>query len=255
MIKEILFQIKKRGIAEFTLWQKRLSRLFYKNKMTLESSYQIPIIINNRNRFTYLLQLITWLEKNKYNNIYIIDNDSTFQPLLDYYKTTKHKVFYLNKNVGFMSLWETDIFQQFKSNYYVYTDPDVLPTNDCPEDVIFQLYNVLSQNYFIEKCGVALKINDLPDYYKNKEAVIADEKKHWQFKVSDIVYDAPVDTTFALYRPLAKGKAEDCKAYRLSGKYDFYHLPWYENSLNPTEENSYYINHVRKGATMWSEKN
>ena len=33
----------------------------------------IPIIINNRNRLTYMLQLIDWLKKNGYSNIYIID--------------------------------------------------------------------------------------------------------------------------------------------------------------------------------------
>ncbi len=254
-MREVLFRIKKKLIAGIHLWQKRVSRPFVEKPLTLQTSFELPIIINNRNRYTYLLQLITWLEEHGYKNIFIIDNDSTLPALLDYYKITKHKVFFLGKNTGFMALWKTDLFDQFKHNYYVYTDPDVLPTNECPSDVVYKLYEVLKNNFSIEKCGVALKIDDLPDHYKNKAAVIADEKKHWEHRLSDNLYDAPVDTTFALYRPLAKGRAEDCKAYRLSGKYDFYHLPWYENSSAPTEENQFYVNTIPKGATMWSEKN
>lgn len=254
-MKEFLFQIKKWFIPYCRLWLKRLRRFFMNKKMNKEKSFSTPIIINNRNRYTYLLQLISWLEKNNYTNIYIIDNDSTYKPLIDYYKTTKHKVFFLNNNVGYMALWKTKIFEEFKNDYYVYTDPDVIPNKNCPADVVYQLFKVLRANFYIEKCGAALKIDDLPDFYKNKHSVIADEKKHWDKKVSGFVYDAPVDTTFALYRPLASGNAEDCKSYRLSGNYDFHHLPWYENSSNPTEEDKYYISKVGKGFTMWSEKN
>ncbi len=254
-MKEFLFQIKKQLIAFIKLQQKRLLRPFFNKGLTEERSYTIPIIINNRNRLTHMIRLINWLEKNNYKNIYILDNDSTYLPLLEYYKSSPHHIIYLKKNVGYQALWKPKVFMHFKNDYYVYTDPDVVPNDNCPSDVVFQLYKVLKSNSSIEKCGVALKIDDLPTYYKNKEAVISDEKKHWEHKISDTVYDAPVDSTFALYRPLAKGRAEDCKAYRLSGKYDFHHLPWYEDSNNQTEEDKYYISHVSKGSTMWTEKN
>ena len=48
---------------------------------------EIPIIINNFNRLDTLQKLIASLEIRGYRNIYIIDNLSTYPPLLDYYKS------------------------------------------------------------------------------------------------------------------------------------------------------------------------
>lgn len=43
------------------------------------------IIINNRNRLEYLEMLINSLEKKRYFNIFIIDNNSPYPPLLEFY--------------------------------------------------------------------------------------------------------------------------------------------------------------------------
>ena len=100
-------------------------------KKTYTNAYDIPIIINNRNRVTFLKQMISSLESKGYHNIYIIDNKSSYQPLLDYYKKSKHKIFYLDENVGFLSLWKSGIYKQFKNNFFVYSDSDVVPTENC----------------------------------------------------------------------------------------------------------------------------
>lgn len=250
-MKEFLFQINKKLSAFFDLKRRKMSRMTAKNTMSIDESYRIPIIINNYNRYTYMLQLITWLENNGYTNIVILDNDSTYPPLLDYYKTTKHKIIYLKKNVGYKALWQTNVFDQFKREYYVYTDPDVAPNEDCPGDVIFQLYSVLKKHNTIEKCGPALSISDLPDHYDDKTPVIKWEHKHWQNKIENDVFDAPIDTTFALYRPFARGEAELCKAYRLGGKYTFRHLPWYVNSKNLPAEELFYKNSINKTQSHW----
>jgi len=213
--------------------------------------YNIPVIINNRNRYTFLKDLIDWLEKNGYKNIYVLDNESTFEPLLNYYKTFAHKVIFLNKNVGFKALWQTPVFDQFKKSYYVYTDPDVLPQSDCPKNILEELYSVLQKYNNIEKAGVALKIDDVPSHYKNKAEVLRIENEFWKKEVAKNIYDAPVDTTFALYRPYAKGDAEECKAYRVGGKLTFRHQPWYENSDFPSEEETYYKNSVTKNSSYW----
>ena len=59
-----------------------------------------------------------------------------------------------------------------------------------------------------EKAGVALKIDDLPDHYSHKQEAINNEKIFWEKQLEKDVYDAPVDTTLALYRPLAFGNEE-----------------------------------------------
>jgi hypothetical protein len=213
---------------------------------------QIPIIINNRNRYTYLVQLITWLEKNGYSNIYIIDNDSTYPKLLDYYATTKHTIFRLKENVGNYSLWRTGIYKQFINDYYIYTDPDVLPIEECPGDAIEVFMNLLKKYKGVEKVGFGLKIDDLPDHYADKEKVLVWEKKFWEKQIEKDLYDAEIDTTFAVYRPYANRGIWVPSAYRTGGKYIMYHLPWYENTTNPTEEDSYYKSHVRPGISHWT---
>ncbi|MBA2611417.1 MAG: glycosyltransferase family 2 protein [Bacteroidetes bacterium] len=197
------------------------------------------------------MQLITWLEKNNYTNIVILDNNSTYPKLLDYYRTTKHKVIFLKKNVGYKALWKTDVFEQFKRGFYVYTDPDLVPNENCPPDLVFKLFKLLEKYGSIEKCGPALAIDNLPNNYNNKNDVIKWEKKHWENKVEKDLYDAPIDTTFALYRPFAMGEAEICKGYRLAGEYTFLHLPWYLNSNSLPEEEVYYKNNINKDQSHW----
>ena len=211
----------------------------------------IPVIINNRNRHTFMLQLIDWLEKNGHSNIYIIDNNSTYPPLLDYYLKTKYHVFRLKENVGHLALWKTDIYKQFYNDYYIYTDPDVVPAENCPSDAVSFMMDQLKRFAVIEKIGFGLKIDDLPEHYENKKKVIEWESNFWKTEIIKDVYDAKVDTTFALYRPYTIGSLWVQKAYRTGGNYVARHLPWYENSKASTVEDTYYKMNVRDGASHW----
>ncbi len=212
---------------------------------------QIPVIINNRNRLTTLTQLISWLEKIGMKNIYILDNDSSYPPLLSFYKTCSYKIFFLGKNVGHQALWKTAVFNQFKSNYYIYTDSDVLPISECPDDVIAFFLQTLRKYSSIEKIGFGLKIDDLPDHYSAKARVIEWEKKFWTKEVAPGIFDAAIDTTFALYCPYTNGASWVSNAYRTGGNYVARHLPWYENTALPSEEDLYYQEHVKQGVSHW----
>ena len=55
-------------------------------KVNIPDAKQIPIVINNFNRLGYLKRLIASLESRGYKNIHIIDNNSTYPPLLEYYE-------------------------------------------------------------------------------------------------------------------------------------------------------------------------
>jgi hypothetical protein len=213
--------------------------------------YKIPIIINNRNRVTHLQNLIAWLEKNGYTNIHIIDNDSSYPPLLDFYKVCKYPVHILRQNVGHLALWKSGIIEKFEKGYYVYTDPDVIPAEDCPSDLVAHLLKVLQQHPEIEKAGPALKIDDLPDHYSEKKRVIEWESQFWKNTVAPDLYDAGIDTTFALYRPYTNGYLWVQKAYRTGGKYVARHMPWYDHSAAPTPEDQYYKANVSAGASHW----
>lgn len=225
---------------------------FKKNFRNGKDIKKIPVIINNRNRYTYLLQLINWLEKNGYSNIFIIDNDSTYPKLLEYYSVTKYKVFRLNENVGNYSLWKTDIYKQFINDYYIYTDPDILPVDECPGNAVEYFLEILNKYPRIEKAGFGLKTDDLPDCFADKQKVLDWERKFWEMPVEKDLYDAEIDTTFALYRPFTNMGIWVPKSYRTGGKYLARHLPWYENTLNPLEEDAYYKSHIRSGISHWT---
>ena len=254
-IKESLFVFKKQLIKSLSKATRSLKRsMLSKQVITHENCYDVPIIINNRNRFTFLKLMIDQLRSFGYKHIYILDNDSSYPPLLEYYKTVKANVIFLKQNVGYKALWETNVFEQFKNKYYVYSDPDILLQKDCPKDFAYQLYVLLNKYSGKEKAGVALKIDDLPDFYINKQEAIKSESIYWTKQLEKDVYDAMVDTTLALYKPLAFGNAEECDAIRVGGKLAAQHLTWYLDSNHLSEEQLYYKSSIKQNTSVYSVK-
>lgn len=217
-------------------------------------SKAIPIIINNYNRLTYMQSLISSLTQRGYHNIYIIDNASTYPPLLEYYKDCPYTVFRLESNVGYLALWRTGIYNRFKNSYYVYTDSDMEIDENCPDDFMQKFIEVMEENPMAQKVGFGIRIDDLPDHFKNKEKVICHESQFWKNPVTADVYEAQIDTTFALYRPFCKGKADRYqKTYRTGGRYVIRHLPWYVDSLNLSNEERFYVETITQ-STHWSQQ-
>lgn len=213
----------------------------------------IPIIINNYNRLTYLKSLINSLTKRGYTNIYILDNKSTYPPLLEYYKSCPFTVIHLSGNLGYKALWESDVFNRFKRSYYVYTDSDMEINPDCPDDFMQHFLNILKRYPLSQKVGFGLQIDDLPDHFINKEKVIEHESRFWTREVEPGIYKADIDTTFALYRPYCKGVASIYQeVYRTGRPYIIKHLPWYVDSNNMSDEELYYVNNISQ-STHWSK--
>ncbi|MGL5620070.1 MAG: glycosyltransferase family 2 protein [Tannerellaceae bacterium] len=208
----------------------------------------IPIIINNRNRYTFLLQLIEALELRGYTNIHILDNDSDYPPLLEYYARTKHSVHFLKANLGHIALWRSGLIKQFESGYFVYTDPDVVPIDSCPDNFMELFLEVMHKYPLVEKVGFGLAIDDLPDCFEKKEEVIQWEQQFWVNPISENppLFRAAIDTTFALYRPWYKlGGWLKSPNIRTGYPYVASHKPWYNDSSHLSEEELYYISHCQ----------
>lgn len=203
---------------------------------------QVPIVINNFNRVTTLKKLIGTLEVRGYANIHIIDNRSTYPPLLEYYATCPYEVIMLDKNLGFKALWKSrELRRRFCGDYYAYTDSDVVPVDECPDDFMDYFMDILRRHPFARKVGFSLRIDDLPDHYAQKQEVVDWESRFSLRKTKDGLFRAPVDTTFALYRPRVRlSRSPNAVAYRTPFPYQLRHLPWYVDSQNPTEEERYY---------------
>lgn len=215
---------------------------------------KIPIIINNFNKVTYLKRLITSLEKKGYTNIYIIDNASTYKPLLEYYLTCPYKIFYLEENNGHKALWKSSIINKFRKKFFVYTDPDLEVPDECPDDFMKLFLKSLLKYNKAQKIGFSLKIDDLADCYDYKQEVIQWESQFFKNKVCNL-YKAEIDTTFALYRPYAKDEhTSNIISFRTAYPYEIKHLPWYEDSANLTEEEIFYLTNKKRNIGMWSSK-
>lgn len=224
------------------------SKPFIKNRKLLKNIHakgwdvdyrEIPVIINNYNRLEWVKELINWLEKAGMKNLFILDNASTFPPLLAYYETTKHTVIRLNANIGYKAIWDTKVHLWFKDLPYIYTDPDVMPLATCPLDVVDYFKKILMESDEITKVGFGLKIDDIPDFYPQKDQVLEWESKHWNNPIAENLYKADIDTTFALYKPNCKGQQWG-RTLRTGGVYQLQHLPWYQNPNHLSEEEQNY---------------
>jgi hypothetical protein len=230
--------------------QKRLLKFLYWKLVNIGyyfgflSVVEIPIVINNFNRLSFLVQLVDSLRRCGYRKIIVLDNQSTFPPLLAYYKTSDVEVVNLDKNYGYLALWKSGYYNRIRWNYFVYTDSDVLPIDACPVDFLSHFKKKLDGLYSADKVGFGIKIDDLPDYFSFRNKVSAHENKFWKHEVAPGLYKAQIDTTFALYKPLTGlkfGETSTLEAYRTGFPFLIRHLPWYNNSSALSEEEKYYI--------------
>lgn len=202
-----------------------------------------------RDRLEPLQKLLPWIE---HLDVTLIDNDSSYEPLLDFYNSTEHTVARLTENLGHKAAWLADLLP--KNERFILTDPDVIPMSTCPKDFIEIMNTVLDAVPIVDKVGLGLKIDDLPEHYKLKYDVITWEQQFWARPCGEIknvqIFDAPVDTTFALYRENVDYAI--FPAARLGEPYMAQHLPWYSNSIDPTQEEIYYKDHSSAAFASWS---
>lgn len=203
----------------------------------------IPVFLISFNRLSYLRIAIERLEQFGLTNIIIIDNASSYEPLLDYYQKIPYKVIYMDKNYGHRVFWKCPELSIYRNDFYVVSDPDVIPIEDCPYDFIKKLFYTLKKYPNLSKVGLSLKLDDLPEEGVFGEDVIHHEKEFYEYFIKeDSCYIAPVDTTFALYPPdsIANKKMSFYCALRTAYPYQARHLPWYKTKNDVNEEDQYY---------------
>jgi hypothetical protein len=211
-----------------------------------------PIFINCRDRVSCLSALVDWLERAGHEEIILIDNASTYPPLLEYYERSPHSVMRMDENLGHTALWQTGLVEKLcgPEGYYVYSDPDVVPIEECPPDAVDFFRDVLETYPDLAKVGFGLRIDDLPDHYALKDRVVRWENQYWTKSIEPGLFDAPIDTTFALHRGVKSHQYHD--AVRTGYPYIARHTAWYVDSENLGEEEEYYRSHARADVTNWN---
>lgn len=212
---------------------------------------QYPVFVPVRDRVTPLRRLVDWLERAGQEDIWLIDNASTYEPLLDYLAATPHQVVRLEHNLGHRSPWLSGSVQRHAHlRWFMVSDPDVVPDDECPLDALDHLRAVLERQHAFHKAGLGLRIDDLPEHYPLAGEVRRWEAQFWTDEVEPGVYRANVDTTFAMYKPL-EGRHRDDHAVRTGSPYVARHLPWYSDPAELSDEERYYRDHADRTVSNW----
>jgi len=220
-----------------------------------------PIIINNFNRLTSTRNMYGFLKRRGFTNVVILDNHSTYPPLLDWYDTLPGSaVIRFKENYGAGCLFDSGFLNNIGDDYIVYSDSD-LELNPLMPDNFLEVMKATMLKYNERKVGLALRIDDVPeDCYRNCfTGSINWERQFWINQLEKDVYKAMVDTTFCLmYKP----EHPDFNAVRIAGDFTARHLPWYLRYSELNEEELYFMQHAntqsnfRNGYFEWlSEQN
>ena len=239
--------------------KRKLGMYKYPQNDLREYDENMPIYVISYNRLDCLKKLMDFFEKrNLTKNVIIIDNNSSYKPLLDYLQNVPCKVVFLKRNYGHLVLWKCHQFDDVILNEpFVLTDCDVVPVDEIPEDFMKKMYDALRNHSSLTKVGLSLSLDDIPDYYEQKRKVLDWEAKFWVNRMADdeSLFDAPVDTTFAVYRPnVPPSVLAWWNSARTDKPYTARHLGWYLNNEQPTDEDIWYSKVVSGESSMWYGK-
>lgn len=214
-------------------------------------SPKVPVFLIVRDRLGPLVELVDWLERAGTEEIWLVDNNSSYPPLLDYLATTPHEVVRTGKNFGHRSPWLSGTVQRHAhGRNFVVSDPDVIPDPACPLDAIDHFGSLLDRYPEIDKVGFGLRIDDLPDSYPLAASVRAWEQRFWRDEVEPGVFRADIDTTFALYRALDRRHSE-ASALRTGAPYVARHAPWYNDPEHLSDDDRWYREHADTTTANW----
>jgi hypothetical protein len=222
----------------------------------------VPIYIVAFNRVTYLKQLLEYVEQLSNTVPIIVDNCSTYPPMVDFLEQTDHQVVRLQENIGIRALLQSEIIKRgqeheryYGDQFYVFTDED-LDLSNCPFDVIDVLREGLRRYSWAQKAGVGLELSDIPDGVLHREEVLKWEASFWWDRLDRRFFNSPVASTFFVTHcetPFCQDKWI-FDSLRSDIPYVARHLPWYETWDTLTEENLFYYANLGGVFTHWSSR-
>ena len=206
-----------------------------------------PIFLTNMNRLTTCKKMVDDLFKlNGNSDITIIDNKSTYVPLLDWYKEIENdiKIIRLHANHGPWVFFSSDIYKIRDCEYYIYSDADLELNPNMP----YNWQEIMKEyiNKYDRKASLALKMDDIPDHYPYKATVFDHQSICWYPTEEENVYRAITDMTFTMDQKI---KAYRYESTRLSGNFACRHIPWYIDFNNISEEEIYYLENIGESFT------
>jgi hypothetical protein len=218
----------------------------------------IPVYIPTFNNPTYTNNFINQLERLNLSMITVVDNASTYPPMVKLLHeiSSKYELIRLNENRGPHLLIRDLNYYEKLPNYFILSDPDIEISRNIPEDFVKTLIEV-SEEFKIGKVGLALAIPNEEELLEKfiymdgeKRSLIEWEEQFWENEVGktshgDSIFLTTLDTTFALYNKKYFNLEDRYKSLRIGGRYTSKHLGSYAKTIVPQEENEYYLSNTR----------
>lgn len=205
----------------------------------------IPVIINNRNLFTWVLEMVNKIKTYEgVGEIIIIDNGSDYPPLLEWYQTNPCTI-HRTDNIGHTAPWQI-LGDVITNSDYVITDAD-MGLLDTPSDTLLYLKDNMD-SLGLDKIGLGLNWGIVKEdslYYNHLQSY---EKNRWNSSHTNNIYDIAIDTTFALYK---KGTPYFVGGASTTYPYVARHYPWEFNqeTYEKNEEYKYYIKNANTSSS------
>ena len=198
----------------------------------------VPVVINSFNQPTYLLRMIAKLVANDFRDFWIIDQASTTSETRDALRLIESsascRVFRLRENSGPHWFFRSELFD-LVGNVFVYTDADLEFRHPLSGNFLSRLLTLTSR-YKVGKAGCALDLSDAEHFvdrtttFQGRDYSIQEwEERFWTRALEPGVYDAIIDTTFALYNKAFFQRSSFLKAVRVAEGWTVRHLPWYRD--------------------------
>jgi hypothetical protein len=159
----------------------------------------------------------------------------------------------LGANLGSRALYRSG---RIPSEPFVYTDPDVVPVEDCPLDAVAHLAELLDRFPHTPKVGLGLYLADVPESMDSlgweRRLLQPEPGDAWLGEIAPGVFDSLIDTTFALYRPGVTG--HDYRGIRTGWPYQARHMSWYSQG-ELSAEDAYYLQRAIPGpeGSSWAQ--
>lgn len=205
----------------------------------------IPCWLTNRDALAVKPMVEHLITCDDVGPITIVDCDSTYAPLLDWYEHECPVNVIRADNLGNQAGWH--FLDQ--STSYIVSDAD-LDLSRVPRDFARKLQFALDRFPARIKAGLSLAIDDLPEDSPIRDRVVAHESQFWTTPLDDLHYDAAVDTTLAMYRA-GTGWGGYSPAIRLAPPYTARHVPWYLTPASTGEDWQHYFSRLNPTGIVW----
>jgi len=230
--------------------------------------FELPIVIPVFNNLTYLSNTIDFFNSIGFNEYLILNNGSQYKPLEEYFKKLPEGVAILDlpDNPGPRVYFENQNLYRKLPEKFILTDPDLKFKKELDKESIFHLFDICDQHR-LYKIGSALNIDidepnclDMQFMNQGRSLTIRQiENGYYRSfcgitKYGDTIYNAPIDTTFAVYNKRYFAGNVQLANCRVAGRYSAIHYGWYDVPPIPKKEYEFYKKSIVKSqfaSTEW----